>query len=302
MGTSVERRASVTNQAFIPVTVLILSKNEEFTIGDCIKSASDFEQIIVVDSNSVDKTVQISKKLGAEVVNFSWNNLYPKKKQWALELEQIKYDWVLFLDSDERVTPELSNDIFNFIMKAESDNTYAIEIPLRYYFSGKSLRWGLQMYKRSLINRNFCRFPEIDDLSVTNMWEVEGHYQPILSEGCTDRFTSFIDHKDPDSFFHFFARHNKYSDWEAFLLCNKGVKQQVETARTSQGKFFSRSPLKPLLIFIYSYVLKLGFLDGRAGFDFAISRSFYYWQIGLKAREMSSSGDKAKIFESHVDK
>ena len=301
MGASLEERVSVIVQSLIPVTVLILSKNEELAIAECIQSVCDFEQIIVVDSNSVDNTVQISKRLGAEVVNFNWNNLYPKKKQWALELEQIKYDWVLFLDSDERVSPELSKEISHFLTSTEEAETTAIEIPLLYYFAGKPLRWGLQMYKRSLINRNFCKFPEIDDLSVTNMWEVEGHYQPIPSEGCTDRFTSFIEHKDPDSLFHYFARHNKYSDWEAFLLCNERARKQVGIARTSQGRLFSSIPLKPVLIFLYSYFLKLGLLDGRAGFDFAISRSFYYWQIGLKTREMRSGAGNAMIFEGSAD-
>jgi len=270
----------------IPITVLILCKNEEKAISDCIKSASKFDQIIVIDSDSTDNTVAMAKRHGAEVVNFIWNGHYPKKKQWALELEQIRHDWVLFLDSDERISSELSREIFDSLTNHTLQETAAIDIPLRYFFGGKYLHWGITMYKRSLINKKVCKFPEIEDLGVTNMWEVEGHYQPVPTRGEIRRFKNCIDHYDPDTLFDYFARHNRYSDWEAFLICNSRALEQVRMARTSQGRFFSRVPFKPILIFFYSYFLKLGIFDGRAGLDFALSRSFYYWQIELKVREI----------------
>lgn len=284
MVTSFEEKLNSLPNSQLNITVLILAKNEEKAIAGCIQSVQDFKQVIVVDSASNDKTVEISKSLGAEVVNFNWNRQYPKKKQWALELKQIRFDWVLFLDSDERISDSLRREIFRFMDKPATEIT-AIELPLRYHFSGKPLHSGLKIFKRALIDRRYCKFPEIDDLSVTNMWEVEGHYQPILSQGKVAKFRNYLDHADPDSLFQYFDRHNRYSDWEAYLSTNKAAMEQVRLARTSQGKLFSSVPFKPLLIFFYSYFCKLGFLDGRAGFDFAISRSFYYWQIRLKSRQ-----------------
>ena len=278
------------NPAKLDITVLILTKNEERAIRDCIRSVKDFKQIIVVDSFSDDKTVEISKSLGAEIVNFDWNKRYPKKKQWALELKQINFDWVFFLDADERVSETLRQEIYKFISNPQGSIS-AIEIPLRYHFSGKPLRWGHKMFKRALVNRNFCKFPEIDDLSVTNMWEVEGHYQPILTQGHVLKFEEFLEHADPDTLFQYFARHNRYSDWEAYLSSNRTALEQVKSARTSQGRLFGNAPLKPVLIFFYSYFFKLGFLDGHAGLDYALSRSYYYWQIGLKAREIHRTQD-----------
>lgn len=278
---------------FIPVSVIVLTKNEETAIEDCINSARDFMQILVVDSKSTDKTIEIASSLGASIINFEWNGKYPKKKQWALNLPEVKFDWVLFIDADERITPSLARQIERFLAEPISKRYAAIEIPLSYSFAGKRLRWGLRMYKRAFLNRRHCEFPVIDDLEVSNMWEVEGHYQPIVKEGIVGSFKSFLIHEDPDSLFHYFARHNRYSDWEAFLFNRPEVNAIVQKARTGQGKIFNRLPFKSFLIFFYSYVLKLGFLDGKPGFHFAVSRSYYYWQIKLKSKELQNA--KIKI-------
>jgi len=87
------------NNDFIPITVLILTKNEEKAIRECIESVKAFSQIIVVDSGSTDKTCLIAEGLGVEIEKFDWNGRYPKKKQSAMSLKSIKHDWVLFLDA-----------------------------------------------------------------------------------------------------------------------------------------------------------------------------------------------------------
>ncbi len=269
----------------LPITVLILTKNEENAIEDCIRSVRDFIQIVVVDSGSTDRTVQIAKSLGAQVVDFRWDGKYPKKKQWALNLQELKHDWILFVDADERVTTSLVEELRMFLRNSRSSSFGAIEIPLSYSFAGKQLRWGLRMYKRAFLNRRNCQFPVIDDLQVNNMWEVEGHYQPIVKGGKVGTFKGRLLHEDPDLLFHYFSRHNRYSDWEAYLRNNRGVNLEVQKARTTQGRLFNRLPCKPLMVFIFSFFLKLGFLDGKSGFHFAVCRGFYYWQIGLKADE-----------------
>ena len=81
----------------LPITVLILTKNEAKAIEECIKSVENFDQIIVVDSGSTDNTRIIANSLGAQVIDFAWNGKYPKKKQWSLELADIENDWVLAL-------------------------------------------------------------------------------------------------------------------------------------------------------------------------------------------------------------
>ncbi len=82
-----------------------------------------------------------------------------------------------------------------------------------------------------------------------------------------------------------FERHNRYSDWEAWLEQHPQVKEQVRQVKSRQGQLFHKAPFKPVVSFAYMYLYRRGFLDGRAGFDFALAMSFYRWQIALKSRE-----------------
>jgi glycosyltransferase involved in cell wall biosynthesis len=261
-----------------------LTKNEALAIEACIKSVSNFQQIIVIDSGSTDNTKKIANSLGAQTIDFLWNGKYPKKKQWSLELADIQNDWVLFLDADENVSPELNNELF-VIHKNENFMDYvAFEIPILYSFMGKFLKYGHKVKKIALVNRRYCHFPVVDDLHVANMWEVEGHYQPMY-KGRLGKLSSYLMHLDPDPLYDYFARHNRYSDWEAELALDTNLSHSVLNSRTKQGKIFNRLRFKPLVFFVYSFFVKKGFLDGRAGFNYALALSFYYWQISIKTKE-----------------
>jgi len=268
----------------LPITVLVLTLNEELAIENCLRSVENFNQVIVIDSNSSDKTAEIARGLGIDVVNFSWNGKYPKKKQWALELSQIRNSWILFLDADEIVTEKLRKEIQAFVLSLKHENFAAVEIPLEYYFLQSRLKHGHKVKKIALINRHKAMFPIVDDLSVMNMWEVEGHYQPIF-EGRLKRMKSPLKHMDPDGLYDYFARHNRYSDWEAEVGINDELAKSVRRNRTRQGRVYDRLPFKPFAFFLYSYILRCGWLDGSAGFNYAVALSFYYWQISVKRKE-----------------
>jgi len=268
----------------IPITVLILTKNEELAVQKCIKSVLGFDQIIVVDSNSSDRTVEISSELGSEIVQFSWDGKYPKKKEWAMRHASIRNDWVLFLDADEQLSSELCSEIRSLFTKSVLPSFGAYDIQLQYHFMNRELKFGHRVVKRALLNRNYCEFPEIDDLYVSNMWEVEGHYQPDCKI-IVGKLKGKIIHLDPDPLYDYFARHNRYSDWEAELRINAAMRNTVNKSRSSQGKFFDLVPFKPFVFFIYSFFIRNGWLDGQAGFDYALALSFYYFQVSLKARE-----------------
>ena len=268
----------------LPITVVVLTKNEELAISGCLDSVRNFNQVLVIDSNSNDQTIDIVHKYGCDTVNFNWNGKYPKKKQWSLELPQIENEWVLFLDADERVSQELEIEIKGLIDNDLFKRCAAFEIPLSYFFIGKELVHGHKVKKIALVNKNFCSFPTFDDLHVSNMWEVEGHYQPSIS-GKLHRIKSKIIHDDPDGLYDYFARHNRYSDWESELQNNKSMSASIRSNRTFQGRIFDRIPFKPLFFFVYSFGLRAGWKDGRAGFHYALALSFYYWQISVKVRE-----------------
>jgi len=278
----------------IPVTVLILTLNEELAIGNCLNSVKDFDQVVVIDSGSLDKTCEIALQFGATVVNFEWDGLYPKKKQWSLNLSIIRNEWVLFLDADEIVQSDLIDEIRGLFNSSRSMGHTAYEIKLNYEFMGKQLNHGHRVKKISLLKKDFCSFPELDDLSVSNMWEVEGHYQPLVS-GSIGHLKGNIYHRDPDSLFDYFSRHNRYSDWEASIATSKFLSSQINSLRSAQGRKFQNIPLKPITFFMYSYICKFGWRDGREGLDYAIALSFYYWQINVKKRELLLTSSNKKI-------
>jgi len=276
----------------IPATVAVLTKNEELALAECLASVADFNQVYVVDSASTDATRDIAQRMGATVLDFEWNRGYPKKKQWALDHVESDSGWVLLLDADERVTPELASELAKFLADGTRANTHAaIDIPLLYEWQGKPLRHGHRVVKRAFVHRARCRFPIVDDLGAANMWEVEGHYQPQTTEKVW-RAAEKLYHRDPGPLFDWFSRHNRYSDWEAFLRRTRQV-EAIAALRSERGSRFARLPAKPVLFFLYAYLLRAGFMDGRAGLDYAIAQSFYYWQIDLKTREQSHRGGRS---------
>ncbi|RLL66546.1 glycosyltransferase family 2 protein [Streptomyces sp. Z26] len=274
----------------LPIVVAIPTKNEAENITTTVRSVVDhFESVVVVDSDSTDDTRALAEKAGAEVLPYVWDGRYPKKKQWCLEHVRPERDWLLFLDGDETPSPELLAELRRIftVPPGRAVRPAAFDVPLGYWFGGRRLRHGHTIVKRALLDRTRSRFPEPDDLAAPGMGEQEGHYQPLVDEGATvARLRSPIEHRDLDPVRTWFDRHNRYSDWEAWLEHHPEVREQIRRAKTRQGQLFHRAPFKPLMSFGYAYVFRRGFLDGRAGLDYALAMSFYRWQIGLKAREL----------------
>lgn len=266
------------------LAVAILTLNEELDLDACLLSVSQMDcDIYVFDSNSTDDTQKIAMERGATVVKFSWNGKYPKKKQWAINFLKDSYEWLLLLDADELLSPFLISEIQRIISK--KDDIVAFDAKLEYWFLGQKLRFGLKAYKRILFQPSAVFFPEINDLEVSNMWEVEGHYQPKVLTGNVGKLKNALIHRDTGSLFDYISRHNRYSDWESYVNCNSELKALLADYQPKRTRIFSSLPLKGFFIFIYSYIYKLGFLDGRKGFDFAAHKAFYYWQIKAKTVE-----------------
>lgn len=269
----------------VPVSVVVMTKNEEANLPKCLESVARFDEVFVVDSRSDDRTQEIARSAGATVVEFAWNGRYPKKKQWCLENLPFSHDFVLYLDADEELTATLVDELAGLAARGFACAGYFVGYD--YVFLGRRLRHGLRVVKLVLFDRHRGRYVDRDDLDVEHMWEVEGHYQPRI-DGPIGTLRGRMVHRDHADLYHYFERHNRYSDWEAALRSRDAMGRDDETQirRRSRLKHaFAKMPLRPLGIFLYSYVLAGGFLDGRAGFHYAVARGFYYWQIGLKMRE-----------------
>jgi glycosyltransferase involved in cell wall biosynthesis len=279
----------------IPVSVVVMTKNEERNIDKCLRALNRFDEVFVVDSNSTDRTVEMATALGARLIPFQWNRRYPKKKQWCLDNLPFSHEVVLYVDADEVMTPALAQEIASslprFAPAAAGGGAGGAFVGFDYVFCGKRLNHGHRVYKLALLQRSRSRFLDYNDLDVATMWEVEGHYQPQIN-GPTFLLKHRMIHHDHDSLFHYFDKHNRYSDWEADLRV-KGLLNDPREAnvglRALLKRIFQILPFKAPTVFLHSYLLRLGFLDGKAGLDYAVARALYYWQIGLKSTELRTA-------------
>lgn len=281
-----DRGKTMSVDAAIPVSVVVMTRNEAANIPACLASLSRFDQIFVVDSRSSDATVAIVRRHGLDPVRFDWNGRYPKKKQWCLDTLPFRRDWVLFVDADERVTPSLADELAaRFAPPGPPAGVAAFFVDSRPVVLGRRLRFGTRYRKIALIDRAKARFPDCHDLDIDRMWEVEGHYQPLV-DGAIRRLKAPLLHDDLKPLSTWFARHDRYSDWEAVLEEEPSRRDAALSAETPGRRvlkrIFRRLPARPLLVFLHAYVLRLGFLDGVAGLHHATGRAFYYWQVSYK--------------------
>lgn len=266
----------------IPVSVIVMTRNEAVNLRACLESVREFREVFVVDSGSTDGTPDIAADMGAVVVPFMWDGGYPKKKQWCLERLPFIGDWVLYLDADERLTPALVRELAALMRDGPRHAGYFVTG--RPVFLGQRLRFGAANHKLIMMDRRRASFPVVPDLDVATMWEVEGHYQPVV-DGRIGRLKHPLLHEDRKPLSTWFDRHNRYSDWEA-ALCNDGrmasLVDRERGLRRVLKHIRSNTPMRPLMVFLHAYVLKLGLLDGRAGFHHALARAFYHWQVDVK--------------------
>lgn len=270
----------------IPVTAVIFTLNEEKNIEDCLSTLVDFQDIVVVDSGSKDSTLAICSRFNIKVIHFRWNGKYPKKRQWTLENVDFGTKYILFVDADERCSKSFVQELNKLVIQ-NSPGFAAAKIRLDYYFSNRQLKHGHVMWKTALVDPKKVNFAPVDDLLAKGMGELEGHYQPEV-DGRIIKMKNHLTHNDNDNLDSWIERHIRYANWEAYLINRPSIRREV-IQRKSHGKISLRIPrLHGFGYFIYSYILKLGFLDGRAGFNFAFGKAWYYWLISEIAREQRS--------------
>lgn len=285
-----------TNFAKVPVSVVIPAKNEEANLPACLESVARADEVFVVDSQSDDRSVEIAERFGATVVQFHFNGRYPKKKNWSLDNLPFRNEWVLIVDCDERITPELWAEIETAIARSEFDGYY---LNRRVYFLGQWIRhggkypdWNLRLFKHAK-----GRYENLGTEGIRNTGDNEVHEHVVLS-GNVGYLQEDMLHIDFRDLYHWLERHNRYSNWEAKVYLNlltgeddRGTIGANLFGDAVQRKRFLkriwvRLPLKPVLRFILFYFIRLGFLDGKAGLIYATLLSHYEYQIGVKLYEL----------------
>jgi len=269
-----------------PLSVLVPTLDEEVNLPECLASLAWADQVFVVDSFSHDRTVTIAREFGAHVVQHEFEN-YSRQKNWALEMLPFRHEWVLIVDADERVPPELQHEIQAVIAAAPDKDGYYLN--RRFIFLGTWIRhagwypsWNLRLFRH--------RLGRYDDRAV---------HEHVVLNGQVGYLRNDLLHHDRRGLDAFVARHNRYSTLEAQArldaACGTGpatrlpislLASPVQRKRFLRERVWPKIPARPLTLFVYMYVIRRGFLDGYAGLALCVFHAFQEFMVGLKLREL----------------
>lgn len=263
------------------ISLIILTYNEEANLANCLESVSGLgAEIFIVDSNSTDKTLEIAGKYGCKVFQHPFES-QARQMNWALAELPIKTDWVIRLDADERVTPELAAELPGKLAKAAAGVT-GFYFKRQVYFMGKWIKhggyyptWLLRIWRRG---KAVCEERWMDE----HMILTEGDAGFLENDICDDN-------KKPLNWWT--EKHNSYATREAIELLNleygflQGEKidasisgAQDNRKRWVKNNLYSKLPLflRAFVYFNYRYFLRFGFLDGGKGLIFHVLQGFWY--------------------------
>ncbi len=274
------------------ISVLILTKNEERDLPACLAAVSWSDDIHVYDSLSTDRTVEIAKAHGAQVTRRRFDN-WSAHQNWGLRHVPFRHPWVLYVDADERVTPELHEGLLAAV--AYPRDRVAFRIERRDHFMG---RWLKHVQATSSYIRLFKPLQVRYERLVNPVTLVDGPIGDAAGHLDHFPFSKGIDQ--------WFERHNGYSRMEAqqiitdrasgssFSLHKALFGSSPQERRHHQKELFHRLPFRPTLQFLLLYVAKLGFLDGRAGYTYARMRGIYEAMIEMKVADIIDTAQRAE--------
>ncbi len=224
----------------LPLSLIVITRDAAHVLADCLASVPFAAEKIVVDSGSGDDTVAIAERFGARVVLHEWMGFGPQKN---FAVQQARHDWVLCVDADERVTEELAAAIRAAF--AAPPTAFAFAFARRNRFLGRWLAhgegypdWSVRLFDRARAR-----------------WTNDPVHEHVVTDGPITRLTGDLLHRSAESIETYVAKQNRYTTLQAQAMHSRGERAGV-----------LQLGLSPLLRFVRFYVLKLGFMDGAAGF------------------------------------
>lgn len=273
-----------------PLSFLVPTLNEEVNLPACLRSVEWADEVWVVDSFSTDRTLQIAEQFGAHTVQHAFEN-YSRQKNWALDTLPFRHPWVFILDADERITPPLRAEIERIVAQAELPTGVPVGyyVNRRFMFLGHWIRhagwypsWNLRLF---LHQRG-----RYDDREV---------HEHLVLDGPAGYLREDMLHDDQRGLEAYVARHNRYSTLEAAArfkaernlagrarLPARVLGSPVERKRFLRERVWPKVPARPLALFVYMYLVRRGFLDGRAGLALCVFHAFQEFMVGLKLGEL----------------
>jgi glycosyltransferase involved in cell wall biosynthesis len=270
-----QRSAAATiERAMTPsIAVVILTRNEEMHIARCIASVRPIARhILVVDSFSTDRTVEIARELGATVKQNPFKN-HATQLAWALSKLDVRTDWVIRIDADEQLDDRLRAAIAAQVPHAP-DGVAGFSVCLREHFLDRPIRFG----GRGLYLLRLWRFGRA---KVEQRW-MDEHI--IVDGGGVQKLDGLLLHSNEKPVTEWIAKHNAYSNREAIDVLNNRYRlfesgsagKEPKSSRLRTLYYSIGGPLAPLLYFIYRYIIRLGFLDGREGYLYHFLQGYWY--------------------------
>ncbi len=273
------------------ISVLILTKNEQQDLPGCLDSVSWSDDVHVLDSGSTDHTCEIARRSGAHVIS----KLYPDSsksfggdeaahRNWSLTNIPFKYRWVLLLDADERVTPPLAESIGR-----------AVDMPGAYV--------AFRVQRRDFFMNTWLKHAQNSAFYLRLFQPEKMRYERLVNpvsvaQGPVGSVSGYLDHFPfSKGLSQWLERHNSYSTLEARQIMQNrrdrppvSLRKAIAAAdfherRFHQKELFYRMPWRPMVKFLFLYIAKRGFLDGRAGLTYVTLQAIYTYMIVLKVRE-----------------
>lgn len=278
------------------VTFIILTKNEETNLPDCLKSIQGFaKRIVIIDSGSTDKTVEIAKKYGAEVYVHEFEN-YARQFNWGIDNTNISTKWTFRLDADERLTPSLCKELTKVMEHHANDDVNGVTMEAWLYFMGRKIKHGCHNKRKLMLFKT--GIGRIEDRKMDE--------HTVLLEGTSVYVKERFIHYDFKDLTHWTNKMNWYAtremqDYYDFINGKDSTikgDSAIIGQRKNKFKIYYRFPMfaRSGLLFIYYYIFKLGFLDGKEGFVYHyMYHRWYRTLVDAKILEQ-------KIKEKHLKK
>lgn len=270
----------------LDLTIAIPVRNEERNLAGCLEAIGPdlARHIVIIDSGSTDKTVEIARSMGAEVIDFNWDGRFPKKRNWFLRTHTPTTKWIFFLDADEYLTTDFKAELRKMLQDPQA-NKVGYWLSYTIYFLGKQLKGGYPLRKLALFQVGAGEYERIDEEQWSKL-DMEVHEHPVLT-GEIGVIQSKIDHQDFRGVSHYVLKHNEYAGWEAarFLktdstaIADKWTWKQRLKYRLMQSIWIGPA------YFCGSFFLLGGFRDGARGLAFAILKMSYFTQVYCKIQE-----------------
>lgn len=276
----------------IDVTVVILTKNEEKNLPNCLWSLEGFaKRVVVIDSGSDDNTIQIAREIGAETYYHPFEN-YARQFNWALENTDITTKWTFRLDADERLTPDLCAELEALTVEHADDDVNGITMEAWLYFMGRKIKHGCHNKRKLMLFKT--GIGHIEDRRMDE--------HTVLSSGRSVYAKNRFIHYDFKDMTHWVNKMNWYAtremqDYYEFIQGKEVGLQESDVAISGNRKkkfgIYYKFPLfvRSWLLFVYYYVFRLGFLDGKEGFVYHyMYHRWYRTLVDAKILEQKITG------------